>query len=183
MRYTPEEEAFLRAHIGVCDSYADLTRRLNETFGTDRKMERVREKCTKRLHIRTGKNAGQFAKHGQPRALPVGTVRKSQTGTYIKVQEVPIDAHISGYARPYWIPLQEKVWTDKHGAVPAGHMICFLDGNTQNFAPENLYPITRAASVRMAQNKWWSSDARITKTGILYCNLLIVLRREREHEN
>lgn len=90
-----------------------------------------------------------------------------------------MDAHISGYARPYWIPLQEKVWTDAHGSVPAGHMICFLDGNTQNFAPENLYPITRAASVRMAQNKWWSSDPRITKTGILYCNLLIALRRNK----
>lgn len=177
MRYTPEEEAFLREHIGVCGSYADLTRRLNEKFGTERKTERVQEKCIKGLHIRIGKNTGRFVKHGQPRALPVGTVRRSQTGTYIKVMEVPPGTYSTGYAKPWWVPLQEKVWTDTHGEVPAGHMICFLDGDMQNFAPDNLFPITRAVSVRMAQNKWWSSDPRITKTGIMYCNLMIAIRR------
>lgn len=179
-RYTQEQEQFLREQIGVCDSYADLTQRFNARFGTALRQHSVQDKCTKQMKIHRGRNSGQFEKHGQPRALPIGTVRRSQTGTYINVREVPVDAHISGYARPYWIPLQEKVWIDAHGSVPTGHMICFLDGNTQNFAPDNLYPITRAASVRMAQNKWWSSDPRITKSGIMCCNLMIALRRKRE---
>lgn len=178
MRYTTEEEAFLLEFIEVCDSYADLTRRLNEKFGTERKMECVREKCTNGLHLRIGKNTGRFTERSQQRALPVGTIRRSQTGTYIKVQEVPPGTYSSGYRKPWWVPLQEKIWTDEHGAIPEGHMICFLDNNPQNFSPNNLYPITRAASVRMAQNKWWSSDPRITKTGIMYCNLLIALKRE-----
>ena len=178
-RYTQEQEQFLREQIGVCDSYADLTQRFNARFGTALRQHSVQDKCTKQMKIHRGRNSGQFEKHGQPRALPIGTVRRSQTGTYIKVREVPVDSHISGYARPYWIPLQEKVWTDAHGSVPAGHMIFFLDGNTAHFALENLYPITRAASVRMAQNKWWTSDPRITKTGIMYCNLMIALRSKR----
>lgn len=175
-RFTEQQENWLRENIYSFDSYADLTARFNEIFGEYRKVDLVREKCTKRLKISMGKNAGQFVAGAKTRDLPIGTIRKSQTGIYIKVSNEAVD--ISGYARPNWLPLQQKIYEDAHGKLPEGYMVCFLDCNRENFDLSNLYPVNRQISVRMAQNGWWSNDPTITLTGILQCELQITLNKE-----
>lgn len=110
MRYTPysqEERQFLRDNISDCGSFAELTRLLNAAFGSNRKMESVREQCNKRLHLKNGKNDGQYGKRSRTQ-LPVGTIRKSNNGTtYIKVADAAGQC-TTGYREPAWIPLQKK---------------------------------------------------------------------------
>ena len=114
--------------------------------------------------------------------LPIGSIRKSQTGTYIKVMEVK-NQHISGYAEPYWLPLQKKIYQDVYGEIAPGQMVCFLDGNSKNFDIDNLYCIDRKISVIMSRNHWWTSNRENTLTAIKWCELhYALLRRTKENE-
>ena len=173
MRYTPysqEERQFLRDNISDCGSFAELTRRLNAAFGSNRKMESVREQCNKRLHLKNGKNDGQYGKRSRTQ-LPVGTIRKSNNGTtYIKVADAAGQC-TTGYREPAWIPLQKKIYQDAHGVVPDGYMVVFLNCDNNDFRPENLYPITRKTSARLAQNGWYSKNPELTMAAIRLCEL------------
>lgn len=119
-------------------------------------------------------NVGKFTSERKPRELPIGTIRKSQTGTYIKVNNIVKRG--SGYKKPDWIPLQEKIWLDAGRTIEEGKMIMFLDGNTNNFNLENLYPINRKTSVMMAKNRWYQEKAEATLCGIKYCELFQTIR-------
>lgn len=168
-RFTPEQELWLRENFAQYPTYRALTGAFNARFSQARAAGSLSDKCGKRMGLRRDGNAGRFGSGRKKDGLPVGAIRRSRTGTYIKMGDFA--QGISGYQRPNWLPLQEKIWRDAHGPLPDGVMICFLDGNPQNFALDNLYPVTRAQSVRMAQRGWWSDCAQVTKTGILCCQL------------
>jgi hypothetical protein len=40
------------------------------------------------------------------------------------------------------------LWQEHNGQVPAGHCVCFVDGNKQHVALDNLELITRAERMR-----------------------------------
>lgn len=175
IHFTPEQEQWLRDNFDSADTYASLTAEFNERFGTERSQGQISDKCCKRMKLLRGKNIGQFRKGGgEEKRLPIGTIRKTQTGTYIKVCDTI--THFSGYKAPNWIPLQQKVWEDAHGKLQPGQMVCFLDHNKENFALNNLYPINRKISVRISQNRWWSDNPEITMAAILQCKLFVLLK-------
>lgn len=168
--FTQEQDTWLRKNYACFSSYRDMTEKFNELFQETSSMERVREHCNKVLHL---KGKPSITRYGCKRKeqLPIGTIRVSQTATFIKVKEVPEHTNITGYMRPYWIPLQEKIYSDKFGPVPEGNMVCFLDNDRTNFNIDNLYMIDRKISAVMSSNQWWSTDPEITKTAILWCKL------------
>lgn len=175
MRYSEAEERFLREHIGECEAFAELTRRLNSEFGTDRKMELVREKCNKQMKMTIGKNISQYGKKPKEQ-LPIGTIRESANGvTYIKVMDAD-KSYATGYREPWWIPLQKKIYQDANGKIPDGYMVIFLDCDRKNFSLENLYAIDRKISAQLAKNGWYSKNPELTKTAIRYCELMKELR-------
>lgn len=175
MRFTVAEEQFLIENASEHTSI-ELAEMLNNKFGTERTAPQVHEKCLKRLRIHT-KNKTQYG-FKQKEQLPIGTIRSRNNGnTYIKVDNVPYQTRASGYTKPYWMPLQEKIYTDAYGKIPNGMMVCFLNCNRKDFRLENLYPISRKIAVRMAQNKWWSADPIITMTGIRWCELFLASRK------
>lgn len=174
MKYTAEEIAFIRENIADCESYDELTTRLNAAFGSSRKMERVREKCNKSLHMKLGKNAGTYGKRERDQ-LPIGTIRKSQTGTYIKVSDARL-TYGKGYQEPMWMPLQKKIYQDAYGEVPDGYMVIFLNCNTDDFRLENLYAIDRRISAQLASNGWYSKNPDVTKAAIKLCELMRELK-------
>lgn len=168
--FTKEQSEWLVKNYHTFSSYSELTCQFNSLFDDNRSIEAVREKCTKRLHLSGMPNPTSYG-NKRKEQLPLGSIRVSQTGTYIKVKEVPVNTNISGYKKPYWVPLQEKVYSDKYGPVPKGNMICFLDKDRSNFNIENLYMIDRNISAIMSSNQFWSTDPEITKTAILWCKL------------
>ncbi len=174
MKFTPEQERWLKENIEKADSYAHLVQMFNFVFGASRTVSQLRDKCTKQMGIGIGKNGGRFSRDSKPRKLPVGTIRKSQVATYIKIGDFVED--LTGYQKPNWIPLQQKIYEDAHGKLPDGMMVCFLDNDSGNFALENLRPITRQTSARMAKNGWWSTDPQITLAAILLCELQIAMK-------
>ena len=52
VRYTKEQENWIREVYYKVDSYDELTLLFNETFGVTRKKDSIREKCTKKFGIK-----------------------------------------------------------------------------------------------------------------------------------
>lgn len=80
---------------------------------------------------------------------PVGTILTDGEGYQrIKVREArPHEATGFGNVR-VWPLLQRHVWTEAHGPIPAGHSICFKNGNRQDCAIENLECVSRVELMR-----------------------------------
>ena len=113
--FTAEQEAWLRDHYHAAHTYAELTEQFNAAFGTNRNRGMIADKCTKRMGLRGKINSGKYGNKAKEQA-PIGTIRKSQTATYIKVRMVERGKHISGYAFPYWMPLQRRhLWRAECG--------------------------------------------------------------------
>lgn len=174
-RYSEEERDFLRAHHDRVNGYQELTDLFNAQFRTTIKTMTIADYCHKQLGLKGMKNAGQFVKGSKSRDLPIGTIRKSQVGTYIKVGNEETD--ISGYQQPNWIPYQRYLYEQAHGPIADGEFVIFLDGNVENFDLSNLAVINRQISVRMAQNRWYTDDAEVTRTGLMCVQLKEALRK------
>ena len=85
----------------------------------------------------------QFKKGSKPHTwLPIGSERVSQDG-YLqrKVSD-------TGYPPRDWVGVHILLWQEHNGQVPAGHCVCFIDGNKQNVVLDNLELITRAERMR-----------------------------------
>lgn len=175
-RFTKEQNEWLRANYHSTDSYADLTDRFNVRFSSSRTPAQIRETCNKRLKLTGMTNTTRYGSK-KKEELPIGSIRKSSTGTYIKVKNIVDDAiHISGYAKPYWLPLQQKIYEDAYGKIKDNEMICFLDGNPNNFDISNLYCINRKISAAMSTHKWWTKSREHTLTAIKLCELNLILK-------
>ena len=55
-----------------------------------------------------------------------------------------------------WKLKQRYLWEKKHGPIPPGHRICFLDGNPRNLKLSNMTLVTEAAC--MSVNRALGSD-------------------------
>lgn len=177
-RYSEEQKEWLRANYNVGDTYADVVRMFNERFNETCTVSQLHDVVSKRMHLHRGTPKWTLYGVKKKEQLPIGTIRKSQTMTYIKVKMLPDDtAHksITGYQSPYWEPLQKKIYEDAHGKLKEGEYVCFLDHNPENFSLENLYPVTRQISAYMSCNRLWSDEPELTKTAILLAKLRLKL--------
>ena len=176
--YTEAEIEWLRENQDKM-TRAKLAEAFNEKFGASVSRDKLSDLCTKRLGLHRTSNDGCYGKRIKEQ-LPNGTIRKNQVGTYIKVTDSQ-DAHVSGYKEPYWLPLQKKIYQDKFGEIGKEKMVCFLDGNTENFDIDNLYPIDRKISAVMSSNQWWTKDREHTLTAIKWCELHYALKGRNEN--
>ena len=95
-------------------------------------------------------------------AHPLGTEDRSKAGILIR------KVRMAGERRERWRPVKDIVYEQHYGAIPAGHIINFADGNNDNHEPENLIPLTRAEM--MDRN-------RIQRYGPEYAGIAIALGR------
>lgn len=174
-RFTNEQNEWLRANYPSAASYADLTDRFNIRFHSSKTPDQIRENCNKRLKLTGMVNITKYGSK-KKEELPIGNIRKSSTGTYIKVKNIDNSVHISGYAKPYWLPLQQKIYEDAYGKIKDNEMICFLDGDSNNFDISNLYCINRKISAMMSTHKWWTKSREHTLTAIKLCELNLALQ-------
>lgn len=175
--YTDAEKEWLRENQDKM-TRANLTKAFNEKFGASVKPTSISDICTKQLGLHRTVNDGRYGKRPKEQ-LPIGTIRKSQVGTYIKVMDSQ-NGRFTGYKEPYWLPLQKKIYQDAYGEIEKGKMVCFLDGNTDNFDINNLYCIDRKISAIMSSNKWWTNNRENTLTAIKWCELHYALKEGRQ---
>lgn len=181
--YTEEEREWLRVNCANATSFRDLTDRFNKQFGWVLKIETIRDYCHKRLKIKNSRGAAltAYKKGCNGRRLPIGTIRKSQTCTYIKVMES--GKQMSAYSLPDWVPYQKYLWEQAYGKIKNDEYVCFLDGDTDNFALSNLAVINRKISARLAKRGWYTENAEVTKTGIIFCKLESEIKNKEREKN
>lgn len=114
--------------------------------------------------------------------LPIGTERTAYTtggykSVYVKIRESEPGNKISSYCEPYWKVKQKKIYEERYGEIPKGHIVVFLDQNPDNYDINNLYCLDRKILVRMNQNKWFTHDMEHTLTAIKWCELFYAMRR------
>lgn len=178
VKFTTEQETWLRDNFYNATSYADLTERFNLRFGLTKSKQAISDKCGKKLHLKGMPNLTQYGTKPKEQ-LPIGTIRKNGGVTFIKTMMHPRKTSINGYDKPYWLPLQMKIYQDAYGKINDNQMVCFLDNNPDNFDLENLYCIDRKVAGIMALNGWWSKDPNITLAAIKWCELHFAIKKVR----
>ena len=130
---------------------------IEEICRTPEALERVRG-----THYRKG--------HSPHNHVPVGTEIVREGYTWIKTGEPN-----------HWRAKHRIIWEQMHGEkLDRDDVVIFLDGNTQNMAPDNLAKISR--SENSVINRWElrSTDPDLTRTGVAVARLYTAIRNREE---
>lgn len=192
IRYTEEEHEFMQEFVPG-HSYKEIKEAFETRFG--RKTPKSFPKCyigNNKLNTgRTGRfekgrapmNKGkkmpthlyEKAKHTMFKpgmkpnnTVPIGTeVMMSDGYTYVKVDDIP-----KVKKKVNWTPKHKLIYEENYGPIPKGHVVIFLDGNRQNFNPDNLQAVSRGTLARLNQNGMIYQDAELTKVGVNIAKLI-----------
>jgi hypothetical protein len=106
--------------------------------------------------------------------MAVGSTRLIDGYVYRKVSDVP--------SVPYsvnWKPEHHLLWSEAHGAVPAGHAVRFKNGDRMDIRLDNLELVTRGAI--MARNSVHNLPPELAQTVQLIGALTRQIRRREDH--
>lgn len=165
--YTDEQIAFMKdfyPNHGVEKTVAEF----NERFGTNRDVKSIKNVAF-RLNIQVKKDVSTNNKrvaidnrHGKRAAVPIGTIREECGRPVIKTEN-----GWKSYGRAMY-----------KGCIPKGHVVTHLDGDLYNVNESNLMVIPVQYMGLLLKNNLRSSNADITRTGIMWCELYSLLQKE-----
>lgn len=137
-----------------------------------------------KYHIKSGTHGGYFKKgqkaHNKGKKVS-SEVYKRCAPTMFKKGNIPHNHREIGSTRidtdgyvmikiaepNKWQLLQRYVWEKENGRkLLKNECVIFLDGNKENFEPNNLMAIKRSELARVNQNHRITDDPELTKTGI-----------------
>lgn len=173
--YKPFQIQWIIDNFEKYESYKELHKKFTEIFGQGRTKSGLQDLCSKRLNLHKPNPSGQYGNKNKEQ-LPIGTERVVQGTIYVKVLDVPQSTKFSGYAPPYWLPKQRKVYEERFGKIPIGYMVVFLNSNNRDFSIGNLYCISRPVLAIMNKNKWFTTSKEHTLTAIKCCELMQALK-------
>lgn len=114
--------------------------------------------------------ATQFKKGNlPPNTLPIGTVLKKDGYFWKKVSDT----------KPRWKQLHRLLWEEAYGPIPKGHVLIFLDGNTDNVTLENLKLVSMSVHQYANRKHLRFSQPEITATGLNVAELQCLVRRRK----
>lgn len=185
--YTQEEDEWLMQNIDT-GTYAEITARFNEKYGTNIKC--VSDHTIKVLHIHKKINSGD-CKKGERRcknALPIGAESFDGFNVYVKVSDSVNNCKNRRMPTkrydPNWTRKDYLVWQEHGHKIPkdSNQMLIHLNGDKKDCSIENLYMTTRTVNMQMVKNGWYSEDMDITLAGIKWCELVQALRERGWYE-
>lgn len=144
---------------GARETYALFQQKFNRCPGWEGFKSHLKD-----LNLKVTKQRWKIAclNNGERSNVPVGTiVTRGRGENWIKVS-----AGTKG-----WIPLKRHIVGD----VNKGEMIVHLDGDKANDSPKNLVVIDMKTSARLTGCNMWSDNAEITRTAIIWSNLVDAL--------
>lgn len=175
-RYTPEQDDWLRENypaLGASEAYIQF----GETFGLMKGFEGFKSHI-KELGLRVSAQRQYEADrdNGERTNVPVGTIsirnHKQRNGKVVKENWIKVGDGTTG-----WMQLSHYLL----GKPDKGQRIIHLDGNSLNDDPANLVVIDLCTCAMMSGNKFWSNNALVTKTGIEWCKLNLILKERNEN--
>lgn len=173
--YSTEEDMLLREHINNY-TYKELAEKLNKEFGRGRTARGVKSHCYNVLGLTSGIN-GRFSKGGASHNVKkIGTEKWINGYLWVKVDAIKEEIRSRSAYTNNWKPKHIMLWEEKHGAVPKGKQIIFLDGDKTNLEPDNLCCVDLRIMPFMNRNGWISGERDITLTAIKWCELFYLLK-------
>ena len=124
----------------------------------------------KGLHIGLSNGKGQFKKGIiPPQHHEVGYIARHKDGySFIKVAEPK-----------KWQLYQRYVWEKAHRTkLSKDQIVIFLDGNKENFDPDNLAVVTRKELMILNHEKMLTADKDLSKTGVLVAKLKMKIKEK-----
>jgi len=129
----------------------------NVPFNKGKKWEEYGTPEGKINSLKTAFKKGNIPKNYQP----VGATRYSKDGYLeIKIKDPNV-----------WKGKHKIIWEEKHGKIPKGHKLVFLDQDRKNINIENLQLVNNAEHLIMNKNRMYSEDKQITQTGLTVAKL------------
>ena len=165
-------------------SSADCARMLNEKYGSSYTNAQIRgwkknHKTPSGYSTRfrpgekswiTGKrfpgrtNDGCFLPgHRSANAVPIGTERKSDGYTWVKIQD--------GHKNKNWMLKQRLIWEEHRGPIPDGYNVIFIDGNRDNFDIENLELVSQQELYYAGVRRGLTDDQELNRSIIAAARL------------
>ena len=157
--YTREEDDFLAEHYPNL-GYIETTKLYNQHFGKNRTPEAVEGRCHKIGLKVTKERKSASCPENHKRSRPVGSI--ADWGCHGEIVMKTDNG---------WVNVKELVAGKKPGMF-----IIHLDGDVKNNSKENLYHVSREEIGVMTRSQFWSQHPEVTKTGILWSRLYILLR-------
>ena len=159
-RYTEEQDEWLRKNypsLGAKEAYDLFCDRFKVRKGFEGFKSHIKELG---LKVTAERQREADQNNGEHDGMAIGTVtERCRNSEWIKTEDG-------------WKPLQRAIVDD----VPKGYRVIHLDRNGRNNTLDNLMVISPQVNAMMTGNKFWSSDAEVTKTGVLWCELNIAIK-------
>lgn len=184
-KYTEEMKQWLRDNVKG-RSLTQLTEDFNNRFGTDVPESKIGH-LKGDLKLRNGNdtkfqkgcvsnNKGKKLSQKQYEALKPTMFKKGQVPKNIR--PVGSTRWDQGYIKEKvadgrWVGKNVVEWEKYHKRkVPQGHRVFFLDGNTTNFSPDNLFAATRSEFALTTTYKLRSNNPEVMKSGFNVAKLI-----------
>lgn len=161
--FTPEQDTFLREHIGKCYTLHSLVDMFNAAFPEHRITYSNLGKRLQKIGIKKGTH--NIRKGKAKSKNPVGTVIKGGNGGHgghgarIKTE----NGYVS--ANAYF---KKKIF----GYTKSDKIIVNLNGDKTDFSIDNVELVSRPVYHSLCWRQWFFTDAELTKTAILTAKLL-----------
>lgn len=174
--YTDEMKAWIVREYPKPGTSAEKAEKFNKAFGTHREGQSIKE-MARLLGVALGdealaeykqKSADTLIRYNtEVKAKPIGYVGRPSNG-------YPMVKTENG-----WMSQARHEYLKSHDEIPSGNVVIFLDGNVDNVSKDNLMAIPQKWQAIMTANKFWSEHPMITRSGIVWCELLTALKAER----
>ena len=172
--YTAEQDEWLRENAPGLSRKA-ATELFNSTFGEHRSEGSLKVHCNKILGVGFANVKAGMANGS---ALPIGTERVRCGYVWVKVKgDKPEDGKKAGYAN--WRQKAQIVYETANGPIPKGYLVVYLNRDTMDCRPENLYAISPQVNREMGKKQWWNENPELTLAAIKWCELFYTLKEFR----
>jgi hypothetical protein len=168
-KYTPEQIGFIRENI-TGRGFAELTELFNKRFGTSHSIIQI-QGVAAYYKFKSGCKPCNPKGFFLTRLRPINA--ESENNRYVRVK--------TGSGKNDWINKNRLLWEKANGPLPKGHFVIFADGNSRNFALDNLLLVSSAEIAVMNHLKLIVPDKDLTKSGKVIADMALeIADRERE---
>lgn len=155
----------------------ELLELFNSTFHENRTLNGIKNFGV-RYGLRVDKTVLQ--KNRRARLDKEGSKRKTRMPGEIRIEcGRPVMKDEQGN----WKSAARVVWEKEHGPVPEDYVVTVLDGDAFNISQDNLACIPLKYLGLLSKHDLRSDISEITKTGIMICNLMELMREKKGESN
>ena len=175
-RYTDEQLQFLKENYSKMGN-RELLNLFNEKFNETRTLSAI-----KNIGVMYGLQVDKDVRQRNRRRHldRAGSKRATRKPGDIRIEcGRPIMKDDNGN----WKTAARVIWEKEHGPVPEDYTVTVLDGDPYNIDPENIVCIPLTYVGMLLNHGLRSTEAEITKTGIMVCELMQAIKDQENMAN